>query len=136
MASEFRGIEVFGRQSRRPSTSGRRARRPVPNQPAPNQPAPRQSWRRQRLGMAAAGAGAATVVATIAGIGTAEIGRFLVGTLFAYLGTGTSVVAVLCGAAAVVTRRGRAWGAVGIVLGVLASPPVLTRVLAWASGLG
>jgi len=131
MASEFRGIEVFGRQPRTPSPSGRRA-----NRPGPRGPAPRQSWQRQRLGIASAVAGAATVVATIAGIGTAEIGRFLVGTLFAYLGTGTSVVAVLCGAAAIVTRRGRAWGAVGIVLGILASPPVLTRVLGWASGLG
>jgi len=131
MASEFRGIEVFGRQPRAPRSTGRRA-----NRREPHRPGPRQSWHRQRLGLAATAAGAVTVVATVAGIGTAEIGRFLVGTLFAYLGTGTSVVAVLCGVAAIVTRRGRAWGAVGIVLGILASPPVLTRVLGWASGLG
>ena len=46
------------------------------------------------------------------------------------------MVAFLCGVAAVLTGRGRAWGAVAIILGVLSSPPVLTKLLAWASGLG
>ncbi len=63
-------------------------------------------------------------------------GGFEGGILLAYLATGSSVVAVLCGAASVVTARGRVWGALGIVLGIIASPPVLTKLLGWASGLG
>jgi hypothetical protein len=117
MSGEFRGIEVFGRQPRRRAEPIRRVHGP-------------------RLGYAALFAGVVTVAATSAGIATSMGGHFATGILLAYLATGTSVVAVLCGAASVVTRRGRRWGAIAIVLGVLASPPVLTRLLDWASGLG
>jgi hypothetical protein len=117
MASEFRGIEVFGRPPRR------RSRPALPP-------------RRSRLGIIAAAAGVVTVIGTSIGISSAMAGRYESGILLAYLSTGVSVVAVLCGAAAVVTGRGRRWGAVAILLGVLASPPVLTKLLGWASGLG
>ncbi len=117
MASEFRGIEVFGRQPRR---------RTPPAPPA----------KRSRLGIIAALAGVVTVIGTVIGISSAMAGRYQSGILLAYLSTGVSVVAVLCGAAAVVTGRGRRWGAIAILLGILASPPVLTRLLGWASGLG
>jgi hypothetical protein len=122
MASEHSGIEVFGRQPRQPSQSRR--------------PAAKRLRPRNRLGVYALCAAVFTLVATGVGIGSAMEGKFEIGTWLAYLATGTSVVAVLCGAAAVVTGRGRGWGAVAVLVGVLASPPILTTVLHWASSLG
>jgi hypothetical protein len=113
---EYRGIEVFGRPGRR--------RAAPPSRP------------RTRLGLLSLGAALITAVSTVAGILAAMGGKYEASILLAYLATGLSVVAVLCGAAAVVTGRGRAWGALAIVLGILSSPPLLTRLLSWASGLG
>jgi hypothetical protein len=114
--SEFRGIEVFGRQRRRAAT-----------------PVARPRW---RLGVLAFIAALFTTAATTIGIVLAMGGKFEASILIAYLATGASVVAVLCGAAAVVTGRGRGWGAMAIVIGILSSPPLLTKLLGWASGLG
>ena len=122
--SEFRGIEVFGRQTRR---------RAVP--PAPPVPPAERGRPRWLLGVLAFAAGLFTAAATTTGILLAMSGKFELSILVAYLATGVSVVAVLCGAAAVVTGRGRGWGAIAIVIGVLSSPPLLTRLLEWASGL-
>ena len=114
--SEYRGIEVFAPPRRRRAN-----------------PPPRPRW---RLGVLSFGAGLFTSAATTAGILLAMGGSFEASILIAYLATGASVVAVLCGAAAVVTGRGRGWGAVAIVIGILSSPPLLTRLLSWAGGLG
>jgi predicted permease len=114
MANEYRGIEVFGRPRRR-SVAAARPRR--------------------RLGVFAFCAALVTIGATASGILTAVGGKYEAATLIAYLATGTSVVAVLCGGAALVTGRGRTLGAVAVILGILASPPILTRLLAWAAGL-
>jgi hypothetical protein len=114
--SEFRGIEVFGRRRTRRAT-----------------PVVRRRW---RLGVFSFGAAVFTTAATTIGIVLAMGGKFEVSILIAYLATGASVVAVLCGAAAVVTGRGRGWGAMAIVIGILSSPPLLTKLLAWAGGLG
>jgi hypothetical protein len=92
--------------------------------------------RRSRLGILSVVAGAFTAASTITGIAASLSSHFEAGILLAYLSTGTSVVAVLCGVTAVVSGRGRRWGAVGVLLGVIASPPVLTKLLGWASGLG
>ncbi len=119
MASEHSGIEVFGRQPRQSLPPRARRLRP-----------------RNRLGVYALCAAIFTLVATGVGIGSAMAGKFDIGTWLAYLATGTSVVAVLCGAAAVVTGRGRGWGAFAVLVGALASPPLLTTLLHWASGLG
>ncbi len=91
---------------------------------------------RRRLGRFSFGAALFTAAATTTGIILAMRGTFEASILIAYLATGASVVAVLCGAAAVVTGRGRGWGALAIVIGILSSPPLLTRLLSWASGLG
>jgi hypothetical protein len=117
---EFRGIEVFEPPRRRRSTPSA-------------SPRPRPRW---RLGVLSFGAAIFTTVATTVGILLAMAGKFEVSILVAYLATGASVVAVLCGAAAVVTGRGRGWGAMAIVIGILSSPPLLTKLLGWASGLG
>ena len=117
MAGEYRGIEVFGRAPRRRAEPVKRVRR-------------------SRLGLAGLLAGVVTLAATSVGIAVSMAGHYEPGILLAYLATGAAVVAVLCGAASVVTGRGRVWGAIAIVLGVLACPLVLTRLLDWASGLG
>lgn len=117
MASEYRGIEVFGRAPRRRAD-----------------PPPREH--RSRLGSIAALFAAATVAGTTVGILSAMAGRYESGILLAYLSTVTSVIALMCGVVAVLTGRGRRFGALAVVVGVLASPPVLTRLLDWASGLG
>jgi hypothetical protein len=122
VASEYRGIEVFGRRPRR--------RADPPPRRANSRP------RRSGLGIVTVLAGVVTVVGTVVGITSAMAGRYESGILLAYLSTATSVIAVLGGAAAVVMGRGRGWGALAILLGILASPPVLTRLLGWASGLG
>jgi hypothetical protein len=114
--SEYRGIEVFGQTGRR------RAAPP--------------SRQRTRLGVLSLCAALLTVVATVVGIIMAMAGKYEAAILLAYLATGISVVSVLCGAAAVVTGRGRVWGALAIVIGILSSPPLLTKLLGWASGLG
>jgi hypothetical protein len=126
--SEYRGIEVFGRLSRRRTNDGR----PEPRRRRV-QPPPRL---RSRLGLLALGAALVTVASTVAGILLALADRYEASILLAYLATGLSVVAFLCGVAALLTGRGRVWGAIAIVLGILGSPPVLTRLLGWASGLG
>jgi hypothetical protein len=118
--SEYRGIEVFGRSPRR--RSPRRATVRI--------------RRRSRVGLVGLLAAAVTATATTVGIALAMAGKYEPSILLAYLATGASVVAVLCGAAAVVTGRGRLWGAIALVLGIVSSPPVLTRLLGWASGLG
>jgi hypothetical protein len=64
-----------------------------------------------------------TAASTVTGISLALADKFEASILLAYLATGASVVAFLCGVAAV-------------LVGVLASPPVLTKLLGWASGLG
>jgi hypothetical protein len=128
--AEYRGVEVFGRQTRRgTSPPTRRASRPTRRADPP----PRL---RSRLGLLGFGAALVTTGSTVTGICLALGNHYEASILLAYLATGASVVAFLCGVAAVLTARGRAWGAVAIVLGVLSSPPVLTKLLAWASGLG
>jgi hypothetical protein len=117
MSGEYRGIEVFGRQPRRRAEPVKRPHR-------------------SRLGLFGLLAGVVTLAATATGIAVSMAGRYEAGILLAYLATGMAVVAVLCGAGSVVTGRGRRWGAIAIVLGVLACPLVLTRLLDWAGGLG
>jgi hypothetical protein len=70
------------------------------------------------------------------GIAVSLDGDYIAGTSLAYLATGTSVVAIICGASAMLLGRGRTWGVVGIVVGILLTPLLLTRLLAWVSGLG
>ena len=122
MASEYGGTEIFGRQPTAPRPTRRPAREPL-------RP-------RYLLGVLAFLAALFTIAVTTVGILVSMNNRWEVGTWLAYLATGTSVVAVICGAASVVTGRGRGWGAVAIIVGALASPPVLTNLLGLASGLG
>jgi hypothetical protein len=90
-----------------------------------------------RLGLLGLGAALVTATSTVTGISLALVGKYEASILLAYLATGASVVAFLCGVASVLTARGRAWGAVALRAGraeltARADP----KVLGWASGLG
>ena len=80
----------------------------------------------------ALGAGAVLIaIAAIAALVAAVIER---GELFAWIALGASAAAVLLGVAALVTGRGRLAGFCAVLLGALANPWVLSRLLEWAAG--
>ncbi|NEM91010.1 hypothetical protein [Galbitalea soli] len=89
---------------------------------------------RAALGIAAFLLAVATVVVVGVGISLALDGQYLVSSLLAYAASIMSVASVIAGLAALALSRGRGWGVAAVVLGVLANPLVLTRVLGWASG--
>jgi hypothetical protein len=88
------------------------------------------------LGVASTLAALVTIVLVIVGILGAMRGDYSTSTGLAYVATGVAIVAVLGGLAAILFDRGRGWGAVAIVLGLVANPLLLTKLLGWASGLG
>ncbi|MCU1550007.1 MAG: hypothetical protein JWR36_567 [Glaciihabitans sp.] len=116
MASEHRGIEVFGRR-----------RRTQIDEPV------RQS---STLGIVAFSAAIVTVFVVAIGVFTAESGKYASATGLAYFAIAASVVAVIGGLLALLLGRGRGWGVAAILIGGLASPLVLTRLLGMFSGLG
>jgi uncharacterized membrane protein YuzA (DUF378 family) len=116
MATETRGAATSGGRSPR-----RKAAHPK---------------RRTDVGVVATCFAILTAVVTGVGISSAMSGKFALATNLAYVATGLSVVAVLAGVMAVFTKRGRGWGLFAIVLGILASPPILTDIMNWAGGLG
>ncbi len=80
----------------------------------------------------ALGAGAVLIaVAAVASLVAAVIER---GELFTWIALGASAAAVLLGLVALVTGRGRLTGFVAVVVGALANPWLLTRLLEWAAG--
>jgi hypothetical protein len=108
------------------ATSGRQQRRRKAAHPK----------RRTDVGVVATCVAVLTVVVTGVGISSAMSGKFELATNLAYFATGLSVIAVLVGVMAVITKRGRGLGLFAIALGILASPPILTDILSWAGGLG
>jgi hypothetical protein len=118
--SEPGDIEVFG--------SRRNRRREVEAETG--------ARRRPLLGILSLVVAVITVAIVSVGISLALAGTYLPSTNLAYLATGTSVVAVIGGAAAALLGRGRVWGIAAVVLGLLATPLLLTHLLAWVSGLG
>jgi hypothetical protein len=96
--------------------------------------APRQTG--PALGITSVALAIVTIVVMAVGLATSLRGEFEAGTTLAYVATGMSIVAVLGGLSAVLMGRGRGWGVVAIVLGLIANPLLLTKVLGWASGLG
>jgi CBS domain containing-hemolysin-like protein len=115
--NEHQGVEVFTR---------RRARRTAATVQRPT----------RILGLVSVVAALLTIVLLWMGMSFALGDRNLVSTYLAYIAIGTSVVATIGGASAIVLHRGRAMGAVAIVVGLLANPLVLTRLLNLAGGLG
>ena len=111
MAREARGIEVFGR--------GATVVEFGPADRTPRTPA--------------LGAGALLVaVGAAVALAAAVIERT---DLFAWIALVASALAVIGGAAALVTGRGRMPGFVALVIGALSNPWLLTRLLEWAAAL-
>jgi uncharacterized membrane protein YhaH (DUF805 family) len=75
----------------------------------------------------------AGVVQVVAIVG-ASAGDFELGIVLGYLSVGLAVVAVLVGIMAIIVRRGRRTGVVGILLGMLANPLVLLAILQFFGG--
>jgi hypothetical protein len=81
------------------------------------------------LGAAALVVAALALVTQAIAIIVASASDFAAGTVLGYLAIGLSVLSVAGGVAAVVTRRGRHAGAVGIALGVVGNPLFVLGVL-------
>ena len=117
MARESAGIEIFGRRATIVDTSPRGF---VPRTPA-------------------LGAGSVLVAIIAAAAFVAAVIERARGTdlveLFIWIAMGTSIVAVAMGVAAVITGRGRLPGFLGALLGLVANPWLLSRVLEYAASL-
>jgi hypothetical protein len=67
-------------------------------------------------------------------VGTASVGDFGTATALAWTVIVGTIASLLLGVAAVVLGRGRRWGAIAVVLSLVANPFVLTRVFAFFGG--
>jgi uncharacterized membrane protein len=81
------------------------------------------------VGALAIGLAVLAAAVQIIAISTASAGDFETGIVLGYLAVVIAIAAVLAGVAAIVLRRGRRAGVVGIVLGLVANPLVLLGIL-------
>ena len=84
--AEYRGVEVFGRQS-----SGQSSRRAVPPRRRSTPPTRRTVQKARlspRLGLLGLGAALVTATSTVTGISLALVGKYEASILLAYLATG------------------------------------------------
>jgi hypothetical protein len=116
MAREARGIEVFGR--------GATVVEYGPRDRTPRTPA---------LGAGAVLVAIIALAALVGAIVERARGSAFVEVL-TWIALGASALAVFGGLAAMLTGRGRLAGCVAVVVGALANPWVLSRVLEWAAG--
>lgn len=79
--------------------------------------------------------GMLTVAGLVTGLVLVAADRYEAATWTAWIGCGAGAAAALLGVAAVIGRFGRSWAVAGLVLGVVANPPVLTRALDAIGGL-
>ncbi len=112
-----RGIEVFGRTATVVEYG--------PAERGPRTPA---------LGAGAVLVAVAALAALVAAVIERSRGSDLVDML-TWVALGASCLAVLGGLGALLTGRGRLAGLIAVVVGALANPWLLTRLLEWAAGL-
>jgi len=99
--------------------------------PAPDQPAviatrrTRPGW----PGILSLGLAAVTVAGLVTGLVLVTADAYIAATWAAWIAAGASTLAVLVGVVALVGGFGRPWAIAGIVLGIVANPPVLTWAL-------
>jgi hypothetical protein len=106
--------------------------------PEPTPAPPRRRTRRlprPLLGLVAFGFSVVCVALTFAGVSVATDGEFPVATVLAYAAITLSVVAVIGGLAAIITRRGVGWGVVAVLVGVVGNPFLLLSLLRLVSAL-
>ena len=111
------GIEIFGRRATVVETTA----------PATSMSEPRR--RRAWLGAIALVLGVATAVLTALGVGAAAAGDESAAQWSAIGAIGASILSILIALVAMITGRGRAVGALALVIAVLANPWILLRVL-------
>ena len=87
------------------------------------------------VGIVALGFAVITAVVQVIAIVTASAHDFEQGTVLAWSAIVLSVFAVAGGVVAIILRRGRRWGVVAIVLGVIGNPFILLVVLSFVRGL-
>jgi hypothetical protein len=102
--------------------------------PAPTPPLVRRAPR-PLLGIVALAFAVVCALLTVAGVTVATSGVFPVATLLAYAAIALSVLAVLGGLAAMITRRGRFWGVAAILIGLVGNPVLLLSLLKLVSAL-
>ncbi len=102
--------------------------------PPPTRPAARRAPR-ALLGIVALVLAVGCAAMTVAGVMVATNGVFPIATLLAYAAIAFSVLAVVGGLAAMITRRGRFWGVAAILLGLVGNPVLLLSLLKLASAL-
>jgi hypothetical protein len=79
--------------------------------------------------------GMLTAAGLVTGLVLVTADQYLAATWTAWIASGVGALAVLVGLVAAVGRFGRAWAVTGLVLGLVANPPVLTRALDAIGGL-
>ena len=103
-----------------------------PQHPAASPTAARAPW--PWVGVLAISLAVVAGVVQVVAIVGASAGDFELGIVLGYLAVGLAVAAVLVGIAAIIVRRGRRAGIVGILLGMLANPLVLLAILQFFGG--
>ena len=77
---------------------------------------------------------ATTVALLSSGISLALANDFSASSAAGLGAIGTSIAGFLLGGVAVITGRGRGWGAIAMVVSVLANPVILTNILGFVAG--
>lgn len=98
-------------------------------QPAPAGAHAAEPRSRGLIGALAVLAAAVVVVLDVVAVNLAASGSFVSATTVAFTAIGFSAAAVVAGAVAIVLGRGRIAGIAGFVVGVVANPYLLTRLL-------
>ena len=105
------------------------------------EPPPAPPQRRTRrlpralVGVVAFALAVVCIALTFTGVSVATDGEFPVATVLAYAAIALSVLAVLGGLAAIITRRGVGWGVVAVLVGVVGNPFLLLSLLRLVSAL-
>jgi|SRR5690554_3820978 len=81
------------------------------------------------LGVIAVALAVAAGVLQVLGITQAAALNWQRGTLFAWLAIGVSTLAFLTGLIAIILNRGRRWGAMAMIVAIVANPWVLAQLL-------
>lgn len=100
---------------------------PEQAEPAPRRPRP---W----VGALAITLGLAAAIVQVVAITTASDGGFEAGIVLGYLAITIAIAAVIAGIAAIIVRRGRRTGVIGIVIGLVANPLLLLVILRFFAG--
>ena len=106
----------------------------MPPEPLAPEPVARTSALLPWVGVIAIALAVAAAVVQVVAIVVASAGDFEWGIVLGYLAVILSITAILAGIAAIVVKRDRRAGIVGILLGIIANPLVLLVVLRFFSG--